>query len=139
MSGETGGLPSFWQRVDAAAPCWVWRGKRHPRGYGTYSWARGKEQLAHRYAWEALVGTIPSGRTLDHLCKNRLCVNPDHLEPVTVGENTRRGWRNNKTHCKQGHLLDDANTYVYGPGYRRCRTCNRLNKSSAREKEPTRG
>lgn len=78
----------FWPRVDVGL-CWVWLGS-HDRGYGHFG-VDGGYVRAHRWAWEALVGPIPPGLVLDHLCRNPSCVNPDHLEPVTRAENTRRG------------------------------------------------
>jgi hypothetical protein len=86
---------------------------------------------AHRFAYELFVDEIPDGLTLDHLCRNPRCVNPGHLEPVTQRENTLRGIspvavNAAKTHCKHGHLLDEANTYMTNAGSRQCRTCNRL-------------
>ena len=106
--------------------CWVWvaaiRG-----GYGGF---RVGEKLvsAHRYAYERWVGLIPEGLELDHLCRNPLCVNPFHLEPVTHCENVRRGEGATtvnaaKTHCVHGHEFTPENTRVYR-GSRRCRTCH---------------
>ena len=79
---------------------------------------------AHRYSWELVHGDIPSGLTLDHLCRNRGCVNPAHLEPVTKGENNRRNpnWPGNATHCPSGHEYSTENTRLYR-GSRYCRTC----------------
>lgn len=84
----------FWSKVDASAPCWVWTAASAGKGYGKFTLsANGKTRypLAHRYSWELLVGPIPEGMTLDHLCKNRKCVNPDHLEVVTQAVNCLRG------------------------------------------------
>ncbi|MEU7240240.1 HNH endonuclease signature motif containing protein [Streptomyces sparsogenes] len=83
--------------------------------------------MAHRFAYETLVGPIPEHLQLDHLCRVRHCVNPDHLEPVSSRENTRRGRsqagiNGRKTHCQKGHPFDSANTYVW-KGSRACRTC----------------
>ena len=88
----------------------------------------GTAKKAHRVSWELLVGPIPEGLELDHLCRNHGCVNPDHLEPVTHAVNVRRGrggtsWAQKK-HCPQGHPYDDANTYLYR-GRRSCRECSR--------------
>src|SRR6266576_3456485 len=98
----------FWAKVDrrGSEECWPWQANRG-RGYGNV-WIAGRMYRAHRVAYELLIGPIPEGLTLDHLCRNRGCVNPAHLEPVTSRENTLRGEgisANNarKTHCKHGH------------------------------------
>lgn len=107
--------------------CWEWTASRDGYGYGqVYDHASGRMMKAHRAAYEALVGPIPAGLDLDHLCRNRGCVRPDHLEPVTRGENVRRGRAGenmrSKTHCPQGHPYDEANTRLYR-GRRYCRAC----------------
>lgn len=73
-----------------AEPCWIWRGWNSANGYGKVK-IGGRAHMAHRAIYECLVGPIPAGRVLDHLCRNRACCNPAHMEPVTVRENTRRG------------------------------------------------
>lgn len=107
-------------------PCWLYLGSLTSNGYGKASVA-GRTALAHRAAYEALVGPIPPGLQLDHLCRNRACYNPAHLEPVTQRENLRRGRNSNaeKTHCPLGHEYSDENTYVCARGKRSCKTCNR--------------
>jgi hypothetical protein len=90
----------FWEKVEVAGPCWHWTGATSSNGYGTFAMdaRRGRERhmTAHRAAWELLVGPIPAGYVVDHLCKVPHCVNPDHLEPVSQLENVRRGWRSKR-------------------------------------------
>jgi hypothetical protein len=78
----------FWAKVRKTDTCWLWTGTVGPGGYGRFH--SGKQVRVHRYAYRLLVGPIPRLRTLDHLCRVKLCVNPDHLEPVRRTENTRR-------------------------------------------------
>lgn len=90
-------------------------------------------QLAHRVAYKILVGPISRGLVIDHLCRNKLCVNPDHLEPVTQSVNVQRGAlkyvkRTLKTHCKRDHLLDEENVYLH-QGKRHCRACRKAAKN----------
>jgi hypothetical protein len=118
----------FWAKVEIGL-CWQWTATTNGCGYGTFS-IDGRSRYAHRLAWDLLVGPIPAGHDLDHLCRNTLCVNPDHLEPVTRAENLRRGHvggdRHNrmKTHCLHGHPFDASNTYLYR-GRRLCKACQR--------------
>ena len=81
----------FWAKVTKTDRCWLWTGATTPKGYGQFSARASRHTYAHRYAYELLVGGIPDGLTIDHLCKTRNCVRPDHMEVVTRGENTRRG------------------------------------------------
>lgn len=86
----------LYERVDRRpAGCWLWTGTIAPNGYGYFA-IKGRSQQAHRVAYELLVGPIPDGLDLDHLCRVRACVNPDHLEPVTRSENNRRGFEARK-------------------------------------------
>lgn len=117
----------FWKFVDKTERCWTWRGSRQSAGYGLFSIA-GLTVYAHRAAWELLRGPIPSGLEIDHLCRNRACVNPDHLEPVTTRVNSLRsdnlgGVNARKTHCPKGHPYDEPNTWVDKSNRRHCRTC----------------
>jgi hypothetical protein len=115
--------------------CWIWTGSLNVWGYGKirpesitvtceYGYThhlRQKQQQAHRVVYEMLAGPIPDGMQLDHLCRNRQCVRPDHLEPVTAQENARRIYAD-KTHCVNGHELTEENTYVWHEK-RACRIC----------------
>lgn len=114
----------FWSRVnkgDSQESCWMWEGKSF-RGYGVF--LRGKS--SHVYSYELHKGPIPAGLQIDHLCRNTICGNPDHLEAVTPRENLRRRILNLKTHCPQGHEYTPENTYYPpGPG-RQCKMCRCL-------------
>lgn len=122
----------FWTKVDMSSECWMWTGATN-RGYGIYHPHRGQRARAHRIAYELVVGSIPDGLTLDHLCRNRACVKPAHLEPVTSRENILRGEgisaRNaRKTECIHGH-----NTWGHEPGRpsrRVCLTCRQERRIS---------
>ncbi len=96
--------PHFMRRVspEPNSGCWLWLGNSHENGYGRYG--KGPE-WAHRVAYELFQGPIPEHLELDHLCRNRGCVNPSHLEPVTSAINTQRGCRAQQTECIRGHGL----------------------------------
>lgn len=132
----------FWSHVDVPyqpSCCWEWVGRRLRNRYGAFSYFAGpagsRKQLnlaAHRVAYRVLVGPIPDGLVLDHLCRNVLCVNPDHLRPVVERVNLLSGFgaaalNARKTHCKRGHELTDETIYWQG-GTRQCRICRNLRR-----------
>lgn len=126
----------FWSKVEVAGPddCWLWQASTGSNGYAQAAYD-GTMRPAHRVAWEMFQGPIPEGLHIDHLCRVRSCVNPAHLEPVTPGENVRRGFHPTKTHCKRGHLLEGDNLYLRPTGQRLCRACDayRARKYRARK------
>ena len=116
----------FWSRVKKTDKCWLWMGGKYNTGYGSFQ-VKGKHVLAHRYAYECLVGSIPVGLELDHLCRVHACVKPSHLELVSHRENCRRGKAGKylaaRTHCPKGHPYDLFSTEYRQEGHRRCRAC----------------
>lgn len=103
--------------------CWPWLGSLQRTGYGRGIRINGPQIQAHRASYMLLVGPIPDGLQIDHLCRNPRCVNPAHLEPVTPGENVRRRPTCTKTKCKHGHDFTPENTYNRSDGRRMCRKC----------------
>lgn len=132
--GRKNTISDFWKKVRKTKSCWIWTGGSRGKGYGG---ARcfGKNYLAHRLAYECLIGKIPDNMVLDHLCRNRNCVNPDHLEPVTNKTNVLRGngvtARNSKKEfCIHGHRLSGNNiAKVKGKNERRCRKCHNIRRA----------
>ena len=124
----------FWAKVKKTRGCWVWLAGT-TTGYGQFFDSRG--MLAHRWAYERLVGPIPEGLTIDHLCRNRLCVNPSHLEAVTGRTNTLRGVgasaiHARKTVCPRGHALTNGNLIKRSRPGRECKICHRDRMSRSR-------
>jgi hypothetical protein len=121
----------FWSKVREAdaLDCWEWTCPPASTGYGQF-WRDGTNRGAHTVAWELLRGELPGGLQLDHLCRNRICVNPWHLEPVDIRTNVLRGEgitakHAAKTHCDRGHEYTPTNTYITAEGWRQCRECKR--------------
>jgi hypothetical protein len=122
--------------------CWLWTGSTHKQGYGQLFVDKKYITSAHRYSYELHKGPIPEGLEIDHLCRQRSCVNPAHLEAVTHAENIRRGETGsnfrNVTHCPQGHEYNEENTYIRklktGGTARKCRMCERLAAREYRER-----
>jgi hypothetical protein len=116
----------FWALVDKTGSCWVWTGSVNATtGYGR---AGSMGASTHAISWSLLRGPVPEGLQLDHLCRVRICCNPDHLEPVTPRENLMRGQtlaaaNAAKTHCSRGHEYSDTNTHVSPQRRRKCRIC----------------
>lgn len=124
----------FWSKVEKSKGCWLWTGTISVYGYRRFSFTvdgKRRETSAHRWSYEHLVGPIPDGLHIDHLCRVRNCVRPTHLEAVTCRTNVLRGvappaQNYLATHCKHGHPFDDKNTYIRPNGNRGCVTCRRL-------------
>ena len=130
----------FWEKVERTEGCWIWKASLNTYGYGQF-FHDGSPRKAHRLSYEWANGPIPAGLEIDHLCRTRACVNPDHLEPVTHRENLLRGdtfqARNaNATHCPRGHAYDYANTKVGPTGGRRCRACDREKHAERKRANP---
>lgn len=128
----------FWPRIrKTESGCWEWQGAQFNGGYGRIKYD-GQDQVAHRVAYLVLVGPIPEGMTLDHLCRNRICVNPEHLEPVDMRTNVLRGEtitaaNAHKEVCLRGHPLSGDNLFVRRDGRRRCRECERERQRHSRD------
>jgi hypothetical protein len=139
--------PRFWAKVNKTETCWLWTGAKDARrGYGSIS-VNGRSVGVHRVSYEMHKGPIPDGLEIDHLCRVRSCVNPDHLRAVTQRENTLAGTsfsaiNAKRTECVNGHEFTPENTYTYvrsdsatGNLGRLCRTCLRINDRRYKERE----
>lgn len=134
----------MWYTIAMKDTCHYFAGKTNWAGYGMVRYSiNGKEhsQIAHRAVYTSEVGEIPEGLVLDHLCRNRICINPDHLEPVTQKENCRRGdtglHLKSRTVCINGHKYTEENTYRFPDGRRNCRTCHNMQRRIRRANRKT--
>lgn len=133
LKGKKSSVERFKEKykVNETTGCWEWQaGKNRKWGYGTFRVKGYRTKKAHRFSHEFFKGPIPAGLTIDHLCRNKGCVNPDHLEAVTNRENSLRsdniaGRNARKTHCPKGHPYDEKNTFKQFLGGRGCRACNK--------------
>ena len=133
----------FWAKVDATGICWDWTGSRSAKGYGNFNINRERGCVRpHRVVFELLgLPPVPADMTVDHLCRNKACVNPDHLEIVTAGENTLRGGAMSaryarRSQCINGHDYTPENTRYWGTGRERyCLTCQAMRREERRQRK----
>lgn len=132
---------TFEKRFRKTPGCWLWEGWKNKEGYGYMCVTDGGRRRpfgAHRLSWAIYRGPIADGMVIDHLCRNRACVNPDHMEVVANAENVRRGVsifaeNRRKTHCKRGHAFDTDNTRLFPDGHRACKACERIASAKRRK------
>lgn len=134
-------LARFWAKVTLGPGCWDWSGATDSSGYGRFAAVGRTLHGAHRVAYCLDGAEIPAGMVIDHICRNRLCVNPAHLRCVdrrtNVHENSAAPAHLNalKTHCPQGHAYDGDNLVIRVNGFRRCRECERIGQVARRAKQ----
>lgn len=133
-------LQRFWSNIVITDGCWLWKGYINKDGYGRFK-IKNRHYMVHRFSYERYKEEIPEGLEIDHLCRHRNCVNPEHLEAVTHLENIRRGdlsyngaLNRNKVYCLHGHEFNEVNTYYRPNGKRNCRECHKLLERYRRNK-----
>lgn len=121
--------PVFWWRVEIRTDdeCWLWGQSTGSHGYGQ-TWDGRTVRLAHRVAWVLTFGEIPAGMTVDHICRERKCCNPEHLRLLTNVDNATDNGRTGRTHCGNGHAYTAETTRITKAGHRRCLVCERATK-----------
>lgn len=130
----------FLAKVEKTETCWLWRGALSPYGYGKFR-LNGKTEQAHRASYRLFTGVIPHGLTIDHKCGVKACVNPEHLEPVSLRENNLRSPRTiigrniRATHCPRGHEYSVENTSIRKNGSRRCKKCHVIEELARRKRK----
>lgn len=132
----------FWAKVEKSPGCWLWTGARAPTGYGVLN-VGGTPFYAHRFSCALAGVTLKRGLTIDHLCRNRGCVNPAHLEQVTAQENILRGTSPSAAYaeqlaCSRGHEFAGANLRINPDGERVCRACHRARNKAATQRKQRR-
>jgi hypothetical protein len=117
----------FYAKVKITPRCWLWIGAKC-KGYG-HMWDGEKSQYSAHLSYQWNIGPIPSGLTIDHICRNTSCVKPDHLQAVTMMDNILLGSKAQNIYCSRGHLYNDKNTYWYRT-WRICRKCHCINEKN---------
>lgn len=125
----------YFKKVSLVNGCWVWGGASFKDGYGKINIGNGVMRLAHRIFYELYNSDIKPGLVIDHLCENKSCVNPKHLEQVTQLENMQRYFSKPRPNCPQGHLYDLKNTYINPLGRKICRKCTNISGKKYRNKK----
>lgn len=130
--------PTAWDGRPLSTPCWQWIGGINKTGYGIIN-VNKIPRLAHRVSYETFKEEIPQGLSLDHLCRNRKCINPEHLEPVTRAENIKRGLslKTQSINCKNGHPRSENK--IIKSGRIRCKECERIKNHNYYERAKARG